>query len=399
VRWLIPDNRRKLTGRRSGRAGIVMQSRGNDMASLAIGPLGLVTRLFRWWVGELAGLVPSWLQRRLAGTTDRVVLLPGDGEAALYLESSQELTLLGRVALDAEGDAVRRVGAILGRHSLDRAIAAGRATLCLRIPAERALRTTMDLPLAAEKNLDEVVSFELDRHTPFRAEQVFLAPRIIERNPATQRLTVDVLLVPRSGAEEAMAVAARLHLEPSRIDIAEEGGQHAASDNLLRAGGRRSGRRGYTRLVYGLAATAAILAVIAVALPIVKAQQAADELAQQFALVKQTAVEDAALQKQVDELRKNELFLIQKKRERPTVSTLLLETTRILPDNTWLSDWQLAGSEVQLLGVTESASAIVGLLEQSRIFEHTTFLSPVTQDSAGHEHFHVSTQVVNGDKS
>ena len=149
----------------------------------------------------------------------------------------------------------------------------------------------------------------------------------------------------------------------------------------------------------GLRRLQSILAVIAVALPIVKAQQAADELAQQFALVKQTAVEDAALQKQVDELRKNELFLIQKKRERPTVSTLLLETTRILPDNTWLSDWQLAGSEVQLLGVTELASAIVGLLEQSRIFGHTTFLSPVTQDSAGHEHFHVSTQVVQGDKS
>jgi hypothetical protein len=118
------------------------------MASIALGPLRLVTEVWRWWLGELAALVPPWLKRRLAGTTDRLVLLPGEDEAALYLENSQGMALLGRIALAPEGSATRQVGAILRRHSLDDAIAAERVTVCLRIPAERALRTTMELPLA-----------------------------------------------------------------------------------------------------------------------------------------------------------------------------------------------------------------------------------------------------------
>ena len=73
---------------------------------------------------------------------------------------------------------------------------------------------------------------------------------------------------------------------------------------------------------------------------------------------------------------------------------MLLEATRILPDDTWLSEWQLAGSEMQLTGYAGSASALVNLLEQSKIFRNTTFQSPVVQDSkSGRERFHVATQV------
>jgi general secretion pathway protein L len=189
-----------------------------------------------------------------------------------------------------------------------------------------------------------------------------------------------------------MAIAARLHLEPNRVDIAEAGGPAAASDNLLRSEARRASTRGRTIMVLGLAGIAVVLAVVAITIPILRTQWAAEDLAEQFAAVKQTGVKEAALQKEIDELRRNERFLFEKKRDTPLASRLLYETTHILPDSTWLSDWQLTGNEVQLQGVSESASAVVGLLEQSHVFSHTTFLSPVTQDPNGHEHFHISSQ-------
>jgi general secretion pathway protein L len=368
------------------------------MAALALGPLAILPRAWHWWVGELAELVPSWLKRRFARATDRVVLLPGNGEVALYLEANQGMRLLGNVDLAAEGEANRRVGFLLQRALLDRGIAAGKIGVCVRIPADRALRTVIELPAAAERNLDEVVSFELDRHTPFRADQVLFAPRVLGRDPTTQRLETEILLVPRPTVDDMMAIAARLHLEPNRVDIAEADGPGPASDNLLRTEARRASTRGRTVLVLALSGLAVVLAIVAVALPILRAQWAAEDLADQFALVKQTGVKDVALQKEIDELRRNELFLIEKKRNTPSVSALLFETTRILPDSTWLSDWQFAGTEVQLQGVSESASAVVGLLEQSHVFSRTTFLSPVTQDPNGHEHFHISTQSQAGGK-
>src|SRR5690348_12505447 len=116
----------------------------------------LIERLLRWWVGELAAFVPERLRRRLATVTDTLVVRLGDGEAALCLETRQEMKTLGRVDLRGEGEVHHRVAALLRQHGLAREVAGGKAPVCLRLDPGRALRTVVDLPLAAEINLDEV---------------------------------------------------------------------------------------------------------------------------------------------------------------------------------------------------------------------------------------------------
>lgn len=359
----------------------------------------LLQRLFRWWIGELGAFVPDRLRRRLATVTDTLVVLLGEGEATLCLETRQEVRILGRIDLRGDGDAHHRVTALLRQHGLARELAGGRAPVCLRLNGERALRTVVDLPLAAEVNLDEVVSFELDRHTPFRADQAAFSQRVLERDPAAQRLRVELIVVPRPVIDQALAIGARLQLDADRIDVGDAGGNLAASGNLLPSRSPVTRQRGHERtLVYALAAAAAALALVAIYLPLHTMQRTADSLQEQFEAAKKSAIAAAALQKEIDALRKDELFLVDRKHDRPTVSKLLLEATRILPDDTWLSEWQLAGSEMQLTGYAGSASALIGLLEQSKIFHNTTFQSPVVQDSkSGRERFHVSTQIASED--
>ena len=358
----------------------------------------LLQRLFQWWIGELATFVPERLRHRLATVTDTLVVLLGEGEAVLCLETRQEVKSLGRIDLRGEGEA-HRVTALLRQHGLARELAGGKAPICLRLGAERALHTIVDLPLAAEANLDEVVSFELDRHTPFRADQAAFSHRVLERDPAAQRIRIELMVVPRPIIDQALAVAQRLQLDADRIDIADDGGTLAGSGNLLPSRSPVARQRGHERtLVYALAAAAAALAVVAVYLPVHSMQRTADSLREQFEAAKKSAVAAAALQKEIDALRKDELFLVDRKRDRPTVSKLLLEATGILPDDTWLSEWQLAGSEMQLTGYAGSASALINLLEQSKIFHNTTFQSPVVQDSkSGRERFHVATQIAGED--
>lgn len=359
----------------------------------------LLQRLFGWWTGELAALVPERLRRRLATVTDTLVVLLGDGEATLCLETRQEIKTLGRIDLRGEGEVHHRVTALLRQHGLARELAAGRAPTCLRLSADRALRTVVDLPLAAEGNLEEVVSFELDRHTPFRADQAAFSHRVLERDPAAQRLRVELIVVPRPVIDQAVAVAARLQLDAHRVDIGDAAGNLAGSGNLLPSRSPVARPGGHERtLVYALGGALAALAAVAIYLPVHTMQRTAESLQEQFEAAKKAAVAAAALQKDIDVLRKDELFLVDRKRDRPTVSKLLFEATRILPDDTWLSEWQLAGTEMQLTGYAGSASALVNLLEQSKIFRNTTFQSPVVQDSkSGRERFHVATQVASED--
>ena len=364
------------------------------MTALLRALLPALRGLTLWWLGEIAGMVPERLRRRLARQGDRLVLLLGQSAATLYLETRQEMRMLGEIDLRADAEPRYRVAALLRRHGFAREN--GRAPACLRLAADRVLRTTIDLPIAAETNLGEVVSYEIDRHTPFRAEQAAFAYRILERDVGAQRLRVDLTVVPRPLISEAMTVAAGLCLDVSAVEVAERGGNHAASGNLLPEAGAAAAQGGHGILNYGLAATAAVLAVVALVLHLQSTQRADDAIARELGAAKKSLTAAVPLQKDIDTLRKAESFLTDRKRERLTGSRLLRDTTHILPDDTWLSEWQLSGGEVQLAGYTQSASSLVELLERSKVFKNTTFQSPTVQDGqhGGRERFHISTHIV-----
>jgi len=365
------------------------------MGWIGVSQFGIVQRFFGWWFGELSALVPPSLKRRFARTSGWIVLFPEHGSTGVYFDSNQDMGLLGRVAFGS-ATAAAELRVLLRRYSLDQHVASGRLGVCLRVPAAKSLRAEFELPLAAEGNLNQVVSFELDRYTPYRAEEVLFSSRILERSLPRQRLRVEIRLVPRPIVEEMIVVARGLGLEPGRIDIAEESGHRADSENMFRGGFARSG--GFRRMlpVYGLAGLATILAIAVIVAPIVRARETVDALQEELAATIRVAREQSALQQELDGLRKSELFLVDKKRDTPTVSALLFETTRLLPDTTWLEDWQLSGKALRLRGMSQSASDLVGVLEQSQLFSHTTFLSPVTRDSDGHEHFQIATVVASG---
>ncbi len=53
--------------------------------------------------------------------------------------------------------------------------------LCL--PKDKALTRALTLPLAAEENLREVLAFEMNRQTPFRADQVYYDYMVVVGTP------------------------------------------------------------------------------------------------------------------------------------------------------------------------------------------------------------------------
>lgn len=367
------------------------------MTAIAKRLLGALRGFFAWWLGELAALVPERLRRRLAPAIDMLVLLLGDGEAVLRREAGGAAQLLGRVDMRTAADPQHRLAAILRERGLARAFARGDIGVCLRLPADRAVRSTLELPLAAEENLDEVIAFELDRHTPFNARQACFAYRLLERDTAAQRLRLDLTVLPRATVDAALALAGRFRLAPDRLDIADAGGA-AASGNLLPAGVPLSPQR-VDLVTYGLAALVAVLAIVAVWLPLHAERRAAARLEQEFAAATDAAKTAAKLRGEIDDIRKDARFLIDRKEQTPSISKLLLESTRLLPDDTWISEWQLSGSEIQLTGFTRSASALVELLEQSRVFRGTTFRSPVMPDAkTGRERFSLAAQIVGKEK-
>src|ERR1043166_9371316 len=153
-------------------------------------------RFWRWWMGELAPMLPgasrAALQRRFA----RPVIEIADGEAVFWrpevangvarLAVSERVTLAGdpQSVLAAGRAAVARLAA-----NATAGIAAPRVIVALN--PRQVLRKELTMPAAVEENLIQTLAYDLDRHTPFRADQLYFDATVKARDPAKKVLRVD----------------------------------------------------------------------------------------------------------------------------------------------------------------------------------------------------------------
>ncbi len=334
-------------------------------------------------------MLPVRLRERLAASDRRLIVVLEDGRALFMLEAGEAGQRLGAVDFGSGADRAAALHDILRRHDLAKALDQGSLAAGVRLSADKALRTAITLPLAAEGNLYEVISYELDRHTPFTAEQVYVSARIASRDTAARCIEAELTVVPRAVVERAISDAEGLGLTVDRVDVAGVRTQ-PTSGNVLPATRLTASRRKASRVNTALAIAAILLAAVAIYVPLARMQREAAALEQHFAAVRAAV----SLQRQVADVRRQRLFIVDLKRAAAPVSIVLLELTRILPDDTSLTELQIHGDEVQIGGTARSAAALIGLLEQSHEFTGTTFRTPVTQDPvSGRESFYIVARI------
>jgi general secretion pathway protein L len=344
----------------------------------------------RWWLDELASLVPEELRRRVASLRSRLLLVVDKSGAYLAAETGDRREALGRVDLHAgQPETVRRL--IASASQGGRNIAAD-VIVCL--PAERALRTTVALPLAAERNLDQVVGFEFERLVPFKREDVYYAHQILTRNKTARSLQVELTVVPRGDVQELLRQTQRLDLHVAAIEVAAGGAPFAASHIPLDEHDRPASHPRTRVATLALGALAILMAIACIVIPFVRANSAVDALTAQVADAKREAETSLSLQKQIDAQIQDQQFLVNRKRQTPTMTELLDIVTRLTPDDTWLTELQVAGVEIHLIGASSSATTLLGLVDQSPNFRNAAFRSSITQDSKiDRERFDISARI------
>lgn len=350
--------------------------------------IDLARRFLRWWIAELGACLPVLLRKRLR-SSDRLVLAIQSDDAVLFHDAAGTQRELGCVGL---AERASRIEALLD-PGLRQRLARGTLQVCVRLPSDRALRTHVSLPLAAEADLRQALLFQLDRRTPFPVDTVHFAHRVVDRNETTRQLDVELTLVLRRVVSEAVAVAKTLGCTPSAVEVAAETPSGAASGNLL-PDEDRPRRRPVTLIAQAAAAVLALVAVAALYQPIYAAHRTADELRQRMQAEKDAAERVRLIKDEVAKLTDAERFLIGAKQATPTATELLYELTRVLPDDTWLQQLTVAAGDIRITGLSRSSSALIQGLGQSGMFLVPQFHSAVMQDqSTGKERFEIETRI------
>jgi general secretion pathway protein L len=264
------------------------------------------------------------------------------------------------------------------------------AEIVIELPQDRVLRREIDLPVVVTENLREVLSFEIDRHTPFQAEEVAFDYRVLRTDAAAQRIAVELAVVPRAMLDQAVALANALGAPPDRVAVGGDAGQL----NLLRQMEADIDERPGLRLAPALAGLAIILAAIAIYLPLRAQQRMAEALAREVAESRAAVADIETLRVRATAALERTQFLSDQRAGKPSFVSLLNEITERLPDGTWLTQLRMQGNQVTFTGFSPEAAALVAGLEDSPQLSEVRFASPVTVDPhVGLERFNLSATV------
>jgi len=321
----------------------------------------LARRLWAWWSGEILNMVPRKF-RDLIDRQERVLIITAEGgrlEARLLpAPESPDVPSTNPETLWPEADIA-----------------------IIELSPLQAIRRRVSLPFGTEDRLSDVLGYEMDRLTPYAREDVYFDFRIESRDTERRVVNIDLVVALRQTVDVILERLKQLDIVPSKVTLRGGiAGSDQMSMNLLPA--RSDARSISRREVVPVATTvcAALLAVTALAYPVAHKWLRMQELDAEIERLTPVALAAQETKDQISAALRQGGFFAEKWASIPTKIQLLDEITRVIPDDTWLSQVQIKGDMVRIQGESEGASSLIGLMETSELFRDVSFSSTVTKN-------------------
>jgi general secretion pathway protein L len=321
----------------------------------------MLAEFTEWWTTQMRSLLPG---------------LPGAGRMT-------DALIVAIDRLDEEDAAVTISGALLHRRggheilagTLDLdgpapELAASRLAVGLRLPPEAVLVREVVLPLAAARDLQTVLGFEIDRLTPFSTSELYWGVSGLTPDKARGKLKLNLSCVLRTQVETLRQALGRIRLIPSFIDTGT-----GRIDLAMTSPGSR-------RTKYALSALCGILAVACVIVPSIQQQIGLDRSAATIAAAAPAARTAQTLRLNLAAAAAGGTAIAQAEHDGDALN-VLATLTAALPDDTWLSDFTLKSGDLSFDGQSANAARLIGLLSAVPGLRDPSFTAPVTRSADG----------------
>jgi general secretion pathway protein L len=238
------------------------------------------------------------------------------------------------------------------------------------------------MPAAAKQNLYQVVGYELDRYTPFKADQVYFAviPLDVVNEPG--QIKIRLVLATREFLDALWEDISAMGIVPLFADYEDAANnleQNYGYYNLLRDFLRQRTRK-TPRLIYSALITLTCLLLAAViAMPVWFEYQTVNTLQLKADALEKDAKKVKALQSDIDAVINETRQLIEEKSATPEVIVMLNTLSSLIKDDTWLSYLQYSDGHLQIQGESPAASTLIAVLEASELFVNARFAVDVAK--------------------
>jgi len=318
-----------------------------------------------------------------------------EGEAVIWhpelVDGALTLVRVASVALGSDASAD-----VTGRAAIDALAAAqgpgarGAPRVVIALSPKQVLRKQIVLPIAVEDNLERTLAYDLDRHTPFRPDQVYFDAVVIDRDPLKKTLRVDWAAALKSvvdaakrraedwGAAVTAAVPGPASPVPSRL-------------NLLPVEARARRMLWTQWQVWAPTALVTLVAAAVIVVPLLQKRGYAIALLQQTEAARVQAEAADGVRREFERLQGDYNYALARKYMYPGTVQIIDDITRVLPDDTWISQLEvkttIKGKDMQrdvfLRGESANGSKLISVLEDSKLVEQAALRSPTTKLQPG----------------
>ncbi len=330
-----------------------------------------------WWQQQLKECIPVSLRNKMAQSRRPALWSPSDDRVWLAAGAINE-----------------------SKPFLSSALAQRGGSAALVIGELNGFRRELEMPLAVQDRLQQVLGYELDRLTPLKPSELYYDFRVKDRNLSAGTCTVELAAAPRMRVDPMLAEAkrrninvTRMLLSPSDVDSELDllKAAQAAADETNKP-------RGWiTPALFGLCLA---LIVMLVAWPLWQMRQHILALDPIEAAAKNDAGVASVVQRQLEKQISEYNLPLARKYSGPLVVQLLDDLSKRLPDDTWAQSIEIRTiptqktKEVVLQGETGSGGKILQIVQESPLIKDPAFKATMTRVAPNAERFHIAGEII-----
>jgi general secretion pathway protein L len=317
-------------------------------------------------------------------------------KGAVASSGQLRLTLGGAVYSAAAGDLKIELtspqqGGVKLNTLLHRNNSSDKPAIQIEIDPHLVMRRQIRLPAAAKRNLLEVLGYEMDRLSPFEAEQVYYHFTPQTENESVDWLAGQLTVVQKHRVDPWYQMLTELGVSIGQVCLIGE------SQPLMlkpRQAGVSRGTKSTTMLLW---LAVLLLSVVTAGSLVWQQRQIAIDLQQKMYAVRERAALSMRLEEQLNARRKAIGMVSAQRQDYLAISDVLLELTKLIPDGSWLQRVNLNSGSLIVSGQSDQASELIALLEASPMFSAVRFKSPVVRDRrSGKEKFDLTMNLTQG---
>lgn len=252
----------------------------------------------------------------------------------------------------------------------------------LAISEDIVLHKTIELPSKAAINIETLLTFEVEKQSPFSIEDVYWDYKITEKNE--EKIKAVLLMVPKREIDNII-----LHLPKYLSPIS--GGNLWLNSQAYWIRINHHTQNPINLIAPCLVVILLCLLITSLYIPKYKYDNAASDLYPSLEKLKEETGYLVEIELKNKNLREQSSFFLQKIGSRITTSQLLSSLSNSLPSHTWLDKLSLNGNELSFSGHSSSVSDLIPILISTNLFSDVQFSSPTVRNKkARKDRFHIN---------